>query len=162
MKKHNKTTIMAFAAMAMLALAGCEKHDTLPTAASADFGSAYGVPYIEVLSVEKDYDTVGESGRIYTTSDLLFSKIHAKVSLTKNSKRKATLFSLQETETAYVVTAKRMKDFVCPANAAPAVSTSDPHEITEWVLEATLDGGEACICFDEEADRWSGQIVNEA
>ncbi len=162
MKKHNKTTIMAFAAMAMLALASCEKNEPLAPQSTTVATCADEMPNIVVFSVEKNYYSVGVNGHIYTSEDLLFSKIHAKVSLTKYSKRKATLFSLQETETAYVVTAKRMKDFVCPANAAPAVSTSDPHEITEWVLEATLDGGEASICFDEEAGRWSGQIVNEA
>lgn len=161
MKRSNRTLIMAFATLAMLALASCEKNEPLAPQSTTVATCADEMPYIEVFSVEKNYYSVGVNGHIYTSEDLLYSKIHAKVSLTKLSKRKATIFSLQETETDYVVTAKHLKAYISLAKETPSISTSDPNEITKWVLEATLERYEIIVCYEEETGLWHGNVIEK-
>ena len=156
-----KYGIIATAALFVFAFASCDKNDSIPVEQTTSTAIDYSTPYTEVLTVPKDYYSVGQSGKVYTAHEHLYSKVHAKVMLTKYSERNASTFSLSETETEYVMTVQRVKAKVLHTKVQEEISTADPEELTKWIIEATLEGYDVYICFDPETGRWNGHIIKD-
>ena len=153
--------------LSALVFASCDKGESTTNEQSAQnqdsavATTSIDQPYTEVLTVPKDHYTVGQSGNVYTSRDLLYSKIHAQVTLTKVSQRNMATFSLSETKSEYVMTVNRTKTQVGATKISEEITTSDPDEITAWVLEATLAGYEVSVCYDKATGTWSGHIVKD-
>lgn len=156
-----KYGILATAAILVFAFSSCEKTDSIPVEKNLSTSIDYSTPYTEVISVPKDYYSVGQSGKVYTAYEHLFSKVNAKVMLTKYSERNASTFSLSETETEYVMTVQRVKTKVIHTKVQEEISTADPEELTKWIIEATLEGYAVYICYDEETGMWNGHIIKD-
>lgn len=154
-----------FLVLSTLAFASCNKNEILTEASPTFVHSTveapidYEKPYTQVLSVPKNHYAVGEQGTVYTTRDLLYSKIRTQVTLTKTSLRNVARFSMAETDSEYIVTVKRIKAPVNQAKVAEEICTKDPKELSAWVLEATLAGHTVEICYNEESGMWNGHIV---
>lgn len=160
-KSKIKYGIVATAALFALAFASCDKNDSVPEAKTPSTSIDYSTPYTEVLTVPKDYYSIGQSGKVYTAREHLFSKVNAKVMLTKCSERNVSTFSLSETETEYVMTVQRVKVKVIHTNVKDEISTADPEELTRLIVEATLEGYAVYICYDDETGMWNGHIIKD-
>ncbi len=156
-----------FLVFGILAFASCDKNEVVTEASptfvqpTAEASIDYEKPYTQVLTIPKDHYAVGELGTVYTSRDLLYSKIRTQVTLTKTSQRNVARFSMSETDSEYIVTVERIKAPANLAKVAEEICTKDPKELSAWVLEATLAGHTVEICYNEESGMWNGHIVKE-
>ena len=161
-KKAIKCSAIGMAAFLLLTFASCDKGESIPVESKSTHTVDYSTPFTEVLTVAKNYYSVGEvNGRVYTTMDHLFSKTHCKVMLTKYSERNISIFSLSETDAEYVLTVQRIKGKSIPTKVEDQISTADPGELTKWIIEATLEGYDVFICYDKDSGRWNGYIIKD-
>ncbi|MBR1851421.1 MAG: hypothetical protein IJ789_08675 [Bacteroidales bacterium] len=161
--KGNTLKYSLVAVFFALTLASCEKTDSVATPATVapTVADDLSTPFTEELTVEKGHYEVAPSGRVYTSAHLLYSKVHCKVMLTKMSERNASTFSLAETGEEYVMTVRRMKSPTLPTHVAGGLSTTNPEELTMWIISSTAEGHEVYICYDPAASRWVGHVASE-
>lgn len=164
MKKFN--SVMGFLyVLSLVAFASCEKNETKEAAALNQPSVSATVdnekPYTDVLVEPKDYYSVGERGRVYTSQGLLYSKILTQVTLTKLSERNVATFSMEESESEYRVTVERIKSPVIDTKVAKDICTDDSGKLSKWVLKATLEVHTVKVCFDKDGGMWYGYFVEE-